>query len=178
MARAVVGIGSNLGDRIENMRAAVRWIRRMAAGRLTCSPVYETDPIGPPQPLFLNAAVLFEEERHPRELLKGLIAIERELGRIRTERWGPRIIDLDILWIEGLTCSEPGLDVPHASLTERAFALRPLLDLVPDARDPRTGQPFSMPPTSGTSGGKGPSVHATELSLSAAPRARGSAGLE
>jgi 2-amino-4-hydroxy-6-hydroxymethyldihydropteridine diphosphokinase len=175
MPRAVVGIGSNLGDRIESMRVAVRWIGRMAPGRVRCSPVYETDPVGPPQPRFLNAAVLFEEARHPRELLKGLIAIERELGRIRTERWGPRIIDLDILWIEGVTCSEPGLQVPHASLTEREFALRPLLDLVPGAIDPRTGQPFRMPHVSE---GTGPSVHATELMLDGSPRARGLTGLE
>jgi 2-amino-4-hydroxy-6-hydroxymethyldihydropteridine diphosphokinase len=172
MPAAVVGIGSNLGDRIENMRAAVRWLGRLAAGCVKCSPVYETQPVGPPQPLFLNAAVLFSEERHPRELLKGLLAIERELGRIRTERWGPRLIDLDILWIEGVSCSEPGLHVPHASLTERAFALRPLLDLVPDARDPRTGLQLQM-----LAGGE-QGIHATSLSIVAPPRPDGIQGLQ
>jgi len=145
MPRAVVGLGSNLGDRIENLREAVHWMRRLAADRLRCSPVYETEPVGPPQPRYLNAAVLLDEERHPRELLNGLLAIERQLGRIRTERWGPRIIDLDILWVEGTACAEPGLSVPHASLHERAFALRPMLDLAPDATDPRTGAPYALP---------------------------------
>jgi 2-amino-4-hydroxy-6-hydroxymethyldihydropteridine diphosphokinase len=169
--RAVVGIGSNLGERIDHMRAATRWLARMTAGRIVCSPVYETVPIGPPQPAFLNAAVLIDEDRHARELLRGLLAIERELGRLRTERWGPRIIDLDILWIEGVTCDEPGLHVPHASLTERAFALRPLLDLVPQAKDPRTGALFQMPPGEGQ-------IARIDLVLDASPRPGEIAGLE
>jgi 2-amino-4-hydroxy-6-hydroxymethyldihydropteridine diphosphokinase len=172
MPPAIVGLGSNLGERVENMRAAVRWLGRLAAGRLVCSPVYETRPVGPPQPAFLNAAVLFEESRHPRDLLRGLLAIERELGRIRTERWGPRLIDLDILWIDGVTCSETGLHVPHASLTERAFALRPLLDLVPDAKDPRTGRPFSMPE------GADPGIQPTALTIDAPARPDALPGLE
>jgi 2-amino-4-hydroxy-6-hydroxymethyldihydropteridine diphosphokinase len=146
MARVVVGLGSNLGDRVQNLRAAVRSIARLTGSTVRCSPVYETDPVGPPQPRFLNAAALFIEERTPRDLLEGLLAIERELGRVRSERWGPRVIDLDILWIEGVSCDEPELHVPHPRLTERAFAMRPLLDLVPDARDPRTGRTFEMPP--------------------------------
>jgi 2-amino-4-hydroxy-6-hydroxymethyldihydropteridine diphosphokinase len=146
MPRTIVGIGSNLGDRLENLRASVRWLSRLAGSKVRCSPVYETEPVGPPQPRFLNAAALLVEERHPREILKSLLSIERELGRIRTERYGPRIIDLDILWIEGVTHSEPDLSVPHVALTERAFALRPLLDLVPDAVDPRIGAVFEMPP--------------------------------
>jgi 2-amino-4-hydroxy-6-hydroxymethyldihydropteridine diphosphokinase len=172
MPRAVVGIGSNLGDRIENMRAAVRWLGRQTAGRMICSPVYETAPVGPPQPSFLNAAVLFEEERHPRELLRGLLAIERELGRIRTERWGPRTIDLDILWFDAITCEEPGLSVPHASLAERAFALRPLLDLVPDARDPRTGAPYALPPEARAT------IAPTDLALDASARPDAITGLQ
>ena len=145
MPRTIVGLGSNLGDRLENLRASVRWLTRLAGAKVTASPVYETEPVGPPQPRFLNAAALFEDGRHPRDILRGLLSIERELGRIRTERYGPRLIDLDILWMDGVTCDEPSLRVPHASLTGRAFALRPLLDLVPDAVDPRTGERFRMP---------------------------------
>jgi 2-amino-4-hydroxy-6-hydroxymethyldihydropteridine diphosphokinase len=150
MPRVVIGVGSNLGDRLENLRSSVRWLRRLAGGPVTSSPVYETEPIGPPQPPFLNAATLFLEGRHPRELLRSLLSIERELGRTRSERWGPRIIDLDILWIEGVTCDEPQLHVPHIALTERAFALRPLLDLVPRAVDPRTGATFQLLPSEET----------------------------
>jgi 2-amino-4-hydroxy-6-hydroxymethyldihydropteridine diphosphokinase len=149
MPRVVIGLGSNLGDRLEHMRASVRALARLSGGELSTSPVYETEPVGPPQPRFLNAAALlelgFDEEGAPQALLRALLSIERALGRVRTERWGPRIIDLDILWIEGITCDEPHLKVPHAHLLERTFALRPLLDLVPDAVDPRTGVPFRLP---------------------------------
>jgi 2-amino-4-hydroxy-6-hydroxymethyldihydropteridine diphosphokinase len=151
LPRVVIGVGSNLGDRLENLRSSVRWLRRLSGAPVVCSPVYETEPVGPPQPPFLNAAALFFEERSPRELLRSLLSIERELGRTRSERWGPRIIDLDILWIEGVICDEPQLHVPHVALTERAFALQPLLDLVPDAVDPRTQATLQLPP-SGASG--------------------------
>jgi 2-amino-4-hydroxy-6-hydroxymethyldihydropteridine diphosphokinase len=147
MPRVVIGVGSNLGDRLENLRSSVRCLRRLVGGPVVCSPVYETEPVGPPQPPFLNAAALFFEARHPRQLLESLLSIERELGRVRRERWGPRIIDLDILWMEGVICNEPQLHVPHAALTARAFALRPLLDLVPDAIDPRTGATLRQEPS-------------------------------
>jgi 2-amino-4-hydroxy-6-hydroxymethyldihydropteridine diphosphokinase len=153
MPRVVIGLGSNLGDRLENLRMSVRALARLSGSSVSTSPVYETEPVGPPQPRFLNAAALFEHvfergadhESAPRALLRGLLSIERALGRVRTERWGPRIIDLDILWIDGVTCDEPQLKVPHEHLVERAFALRPLLDLCPDAVDPRTGAPFRTP---------------------------------
>jgi 2-amino-4-hydroxy-6-hydroxymethyldihydropteridine diphosphokinase len=148
MPRVVIGLGSNLGDRFENLRMSVRALARLASSPVSTSPVYETEPVGPPQPRFLNAAALFEHvfdhDGAPRALLRGLLSIERALGRVRTERWGPRIIDLDILWIEGMTCDEPQLKVPHQHLVERAFALRPLLDVCPDAIDPRTGAPFRL----------------------------------
>ncbi len=145
MARVVIGLGSNLGDRLENLRAGVRGLARFSGGSVRTSPVYETDPVGPPQPRFLNAAALLELDQAPRDLLRGLLSIERALGRVRTERWGPRILDLDILWIEGLTWDDAELTVPHEHLLVRAFALRPLLDLIPEAIDPRTGAPFRMP---------------------------------
>ncbi len=83
-----------------------------------------------------------------RGILDWLLAIERSLGRVRpdAERWGPRTIDLDILWIEGEGIAEPDLEVPHPRLAERTFALRPLLDLAPDAVDFHSGQPFSELP--------------------------------
>jgi 2-amino-4-hydroxy-6-hydroxymethyldihydropteridine diphosphokinase len=96
---------------------------------------------GPPQPDFLNAAALVTYEGEPEALLGALLAIERRLGRRRGgERYGPRTIDLDILWIEGRTVDTEELVVPHPRLLERAFALLPLLELVPEARDPRSGE--------------------------------------
>jgi 2-amino-4-hydroxy-6-hydroxymethyldihydropteridine diphosphokinase len=109
------------------------------------SPVYETAPVGPPQPDYLNAAVLFAYEGEPLDLLDALQGIEAALGRARVpgrERWGPRPIDLDILWIEGLAMESDRLVVPHPRLTERAFALRPLVDVLPDAIDPISLLPY------------------------------------
>jgi 2-amino-4-hydroxy-6-hydroxymethyldihydropteridine diphosphokinase len=79
------------------------------------------------------------------ELLDHLLAVEASLGRTRAERWGPRVIDLDVLWIEGVVVRHPRLVVPHPRLRERAFAVRPLLDVAPDARDPVSGAPYAIP---------------------------------
>ena len=93
----------------------------------------------------MNAALLLETSLPGREILRRALAIERSLGRVRAPgvRWGPRTIDLDVLWIEGEVLAEPGLEVPHPGLKDRTFALRPLLDVAPDALDPRTGAPLS-----------------------------------
>jgi 2-amino-4-hydroxy-6-hydroxymethyldihydropteridine diphosphokinase len=142
----VVGLGANLGDRLGTLRAAVRDLRLVARVAAT-SHVYETAPVGPPQPHYLNAAVLLDWAGPPADLLAALLAIEKGLGRTRGgERFGPRTIDLDVLWIDGVVVDVPGLTVPHPRLHERAFALAPMLELVPDARDPATGEPYAVPP--------------------------------
>jgi 2-amino-4-hydroxy-6-hydroxymethyldihydropteridine diphosphokinase len=144
--RAVVGIGANLGDRLATMRAAALAIGEVARVE-KASHVYETAPVGgPPQPAFLNAAVLVAYERAPLDLLDDLLAIELRAGRVRMERWGPRILDLDVLLIDGLAVDTPRLVVPHPRLRERAFALAPLLEIAPGARDPRTGAVYTIPP--------------------------------
>jgi 2-amino-4-hydroxy-6-hydroxymethyldihydropteridine diphosphokinase len=143
--RAVVGLGANLGDRLATMRTAVRALERVARVEAT-SHVYETAPVGgPQQPAFLNAAALVAYERTPLDLLDDLLAIEASAGRIRVERWGPRTLDLDILWIDGIVVDTPRLVVPHPHLHERAFAIVPFLELVRDARDPRTGALYAVP---------------------------------
>lgn len=136
--RAVVGLGSNLGDRLGTMRAALAEIGRVARVEAT-SRVYESAAVGPPQPDYLNAAALVEWVGEPVALLDALLAIEAKLGRVRREKWGPRTIDLDVLWIAGLEVSTPRLVVPHPELARRAFAVAPLLDVVPDA-------PLAVPP--------------------------------
>jgi 2-amino-4-hydroxy-6-hydroxymethyldihydropteridine diphosphokinase len=148
--RVIIGLGSNLGDRAWALRAAVQALR---ADRelfvLRESPVYETPPAGgPPQGDYLNAAVLVVTSLPGRDILERALAVERSLGRTRpdAERWGPRTIDIDVLWIEGEAIDEPGLTVPHPRLRERAFALRPLLDVAPDARDTRTGVEYASLP--------------------------------
>jgi 2-amino-4-hydroxy-6-hydroxymethyldihydropteridine diphosphokinase len=148
--RIVVGFGANLGDRLGTMRAALRELSREAEVVAT-SRVYESPPFGGmPQPPYLNAAALLREPASLPDaafvLLDALLAIEARLGRVRRERWGPRTLDLDILWIDGVRVDAPRLVVPHPYLRERAFALAPLLDLVPDARDPLTGEAYVIPP--------------------------------
>jgi 2-amino-4-hydroxy-6-hydroxymethyldihydropteridine diphosphokinase len=133
VALAIVGLGSNLGSREAWIRVA---IGRLAgqdgiALRSTSRP-YLTAPLGPPQPDFLNAAIAISTELSPRALLERLLSTERDLGRERAERWGPRTIDLDLLAYEGATIEEDGLEVPHPRLLERAFALAPLLDVAPN----------------------------------------------
>jgi 2-amino-4-hydroxy-6-hydroxymethyldihydropteridine diphosphokinase len=143
--RAVVGLGANLGDRLATMRAAVGQLARAARVEKT-SRVYAAAPLGPPQPEFLNAAALVAYQGQPEQLLDVLLAIEVGLGRRRREKWGPRTIDLDLLWAEGLVLESARLAVPHPGLKTRAFALIPLLELVPDAADPRTGDRYVVPP--------------------------------
>lgn len=136
--RYVIGLGANLGEREATLRSAVAELERV--GRvLAASSVYETAAVGPPQPDYLNAAILLESMLDPAGLLGELLAVERRHGRVRLEKWGARTLDLDLLWADGLTLDQPDLTVPHPELVRRPFALCPLLDVVPDARDPRTG---------------------------------------
>jgi 2-amino-4-hydroxy-6-hydroxymethyldihydropteridine diphosphokinase len=130
---AYIGLGANLGDREENLRAALERLRGL--GPIRVSSFRETEPVGvTDQPFFLNAAAELETDLAPRELLARLLEIERELGRERAAetRWGPRPIDLDLLVYGHETVEEPGLTIPHPRLAERRFALEPLHELAPD----------------------------------------------
>lgn len=141
MAKAFVGIGSNLGDREEHLRRAVELLTAEdAISVLASSQLRETEPVGPvAQGPFLNGAVQVETELGPRELLERLLAIEERLGRVRRERFGPRTIDLDLLVYEDAVVDEPGLTLPHPLLHERRFALEPLAELAPDLEIPGRG---------------------------------------
>ena len=143
--RAVIGFGANLGDRLGAMRAARAELGAVARVERT-SHVYATAPVGPPQPEYLNAAALVVWEGTATGLLEVLLAIEAKLGRVRDgERFGPRTIDLDVLWIDGMTEESERLVVPHPRLRERAFAMVPLLEVAPQARDPRTKDAYVAP---------------------------------
>jgi len=126
VVRAYVGLGSNLGDREGTILAAAE---RLGSHRL--SRIRETEPWGyPDQPWFLNAAAELETGLAPRELLEHLLEIERGLGRTRNgPRYGPRMVDLDLLLYGDLVVAEPGLTVPHPRLAERLFVLEPLFEL-------------------------------------------------
>jgi len=138
----VIGLGANLGERRRTLERAVHALDGLGR-RIALSSLYETRPLGPPQPDFLNAAVRLETELSALDLLKRLKSLERGLGRTQAERWGPRVIDLDLLFVVGQSLNEPDLVVPHPGLAERAFALAPLLDVLPEAADPRSGEPYS-----------------------------------
>jgi 2-amino-4-hydroxy-6-hydroxymethyldihydropteridine diphosphokinase len=132
---AVLGLGGNIGDTRAALAAALARLAENPAIRIEAvSALYETPPWGKTdQPPFLNAAARIDTELPPHGLLQAVLAVERELGRRREERWGPRTIDIDILLFGDLQIDEPGLHVPHSSLHERAFALAPLLDVLPGA---------------------------------------------
>jgi 2-amino-4-hydroxy-6-hydroxymethyldihydropteridine diphosphokinase len=138
----VLGLGSNLGDRLGLFRSAARELA-LRGEIVSVSALYETLAVGPAQPDYLNAALRYRTPLEPMALLELQLRVERACGRVRVERWGPRTLDLDLLFIVGRTVDAPGLIVPHRELTQRAFALLPLLDVAPDARDPTSGVLYS-----------------------------------
>jgi 2-amino-4-hydroxy-6-hydroxymethyldihydropteridine diphosphokinase len=131
---AFLGLGSNLGDRLATLQQAIDLLGRepgIAVQRT--SRIWETGPVGgPDQPDFLNAVAEIDTALEPHDLLKAVSRVEAELGRTRDIRWGPRTIDIDILFIDGLTIHDDRLTVPHPRLHERAFVVMPLLELIPD----------------------------------------------
>jgi 2-amino-4-hydroxy-6-hydroxymethyldihydropteridine diphosphokinase len=129
MGVARIGIGSNVGDAAANVRTA--FDRLEGLGTVTArSSLYRTKAWGvTAQPDFFNAAALLQTSHSPHELLRELKRVEHEMGRVATYRWGPRIIDLDILAYDDLAIDEPELTIPHARLRERAFALAPLAEI-------------------------------------------------
>jgi 2-amino-4-hydroxy-6-hydroxymethyldihydropteridine diphosphokinase len=142
--RAYVGLGSNLGDRAAHLLLGLSALSRLPKTHLLrLSPVYETDPVGPPQPPYLNMVAELETALSPKGLLAEMLRVEKALGRERRERWGPRTLDLDLLLYGDLVLEEAGLSVPHPRLHERAFVLVPLLDLLPEGRHPLLGQSFA-----------------------------------
>ncbi|MFZ0806419.1 MAG: 2-amino-4-hydroxy-6-hydroxymethyldihydropteridine diphosphokinase [Candidatus Sulfotelmatobacter sp.] len=133
---AYLSLGSNLGDRAQNLRDATG--RLVAAGRVTSvSCFYETEPVElTEQPWFLNCAVALETLLTPPELMKTLLAIEQAMGRRRTKEKGPRTIDIDILLYGNEIVDSPELQIPHPAMNERRFVLEPLAEIAPEARHP------------------------------------------
>jgi len=152
MPLAYIGLGTNLGERRANLDRALSLLAASPGVRLLrAARVYETAPVGyTAQPRFLNTVAEVETDLSPADLLAVLQRIEAELGRVRTVRWGPRTIDLDLLLYDDLTLDDPALTIPHPRMAERAFVLVPLAELIPDrllngrpvrdlARELRTG---------------------------------------
>lgn len=129
MARALLGLGSNLGDRQAFLRRAIADMPDVAA----VSDLFETDPIGgPDQGAYLNVVVELATDLTARDLLELCRRLEAEAERVREVRWGPRTLDVDVLWVDGETVDEPDLIVPHPRMFDRAFVMVPLHQLAPD----------------------------------------------
>lgn len=136
-----IGLGSNLGDREANLVASLSSLRSVDSLCVVgCSSLYESAPVGPPQPRYLNAVVHVETKLPPQRLLSILKQIERDLGRRKASRWSPREIDLDILLWGEQVVADANLQVPHLDLHKRRFALEPLCELNPFVRHPVMGK--------------------------------------
>jgi 2-amino-4-hydroxy-6-hydroxymethyldihydropteridine diphosphokinase len=131
-----LSLGSNLGDRQSNLRNAIG--RLLELGDVVeVSSLYETEPVEvTDQPCFLNCAVAVRTDLMPREFLAGILAIEKSMGRVRTQPKGPRLIDIDILLFGAQTLNTPQLAVPHPAMTERRFVLEPLAEIGPEVKHP------------------------------------------
>ncbi len=154
MKKAYIALGTNLGDRLENLKRALGLLNiEQDISVLKISPVYETAPVGgPEQGPFLNACAAIETGLPPEKLLLKMLHIEDELGRVREERWGPRLIDLDLLIYEDKIVNTELLELPHPRLAERGFVLVPLADIAPGLTVPGHNKTVSellsqLPPT-------------------------------
>jgi len=131
-----ISLGANLGPARENIARAIRSIKKNCRV-LAVSSLYESDPVGPQdQPKFTNAVVKVETDLSPFDLLDHPMAVEREIGRKKTRRWGPRVIDIDIIFYGDLVISTDSLVIPHPRAHERRFVLEPLLEIDPAAWHP------------------------------------------
>lgn len=133
MTRTAIALGSNLGDRLEHLRAAVEGLEQLGEV-VSVSSVFETEPVGgPDQGRYLNAVAVVDTGLEPTELLDRLLEIEQGRGRVRTERWGPRTLDLDIVVYDDRSIDRDRLQIPHPRAHERGFVLAPLVEVWPDA---------------------------------------------
>jgi len=143
MSKVFIGIGSNLGNREEYCRNAINLLMDSGISVLKRSAMIETKPWGvTDQPEFMNMVIEIETSLKPDELLILLKKTERAVGRTDTVRWGPRVIDLDILLYDDSVIKTPDLEIPHPRIHEREFVLRPLAEIAPDAVHPVLGKSF------------------------------------
>jgi 2-amino-4-hydroxy-6-hydroxymethyldihydropteridine diphosphokinase len=140
-----IALGSNLGDSKTILESALDTLHQTDGITVTArSPFFQTAPIGPPQPDYLNACALLETRLNPHELLAVLLHTEDLFGRERHERWGARTLDLDLLLFDDVILNTKSLQIPHPHMTERAFVLVPLAEIAPDWVEPLSGQAIAV----------------------------------
>ena len=138
--KCAIALGSNLGDSLTILKSAIETLNNTPGIVVKShSSWYQTAPIGPPQPDYINACAILEVALKPEQLLLALLEIEIKFNRIRREKWGPRTLDLDLLLYDNLILETSTLTLPHPRMTERAFVLVPLAEIAPDWVDPVTG---------------------------------------
>ncbi|HEY9611337.1 2-amino-4-hydroxy-6-hydroxymethyldihydropteridine diphosphokinase [Allocoleopsis sp.] len=143
--RIAIALGSNLGDSRTILDNAIQILAQTSGITLKAqSSWYQTAPVGPPQPDYLNGCALLEVQLTPQELLETLLKIEVQFGRVRQERWGPRTLDLDLLLFDDLIIETPSLQLPHPRMIERAFVLVPLAEIAPDWVEPVSGKAIAQ----------------------------------
>jgi 2-amino-4-hydroxy-6-hydroxymethyldihydropteridine diphosphokinase len=131
-----LSLGSNIGDRVANLQQATERLQKLGT-IVAASSLYETDPVEvEQQPMFLNCALAMETELTPRRFLSRILALERSMGRRRTQVKGPRTIDIDIVFFGSAVVDTPALTIPHPAMHQRRFVLEPLAEIAPDARHP------------------------------------------
>jgi len=144
-ARSAIALGSNLGDSLTILKDALEILAESPSITLKkYSSWYQTAPVGPPQPDYLNGCALLEVHLTPQDLLETLLGIEAKFGRVRRERNGPRTLDLDLLLFDDLILDTPNLQVPHPRMRERAFVLVPLAEIAPDWVEPVSGKAIAQ----------------------------------
>lgn len=145
LVKCAIALGSNLGDSRTMLENALKFLAQTPGITLQrCSSWYQTTPVGPPQPDYLNGCALLKVQLIPEELLTILLTIETKFGRIRKERNGPRTLDLDILLFDDLILDTPNLQIPHPRMRERAFVLVPLAEIAPDWIEPVSGKAIAQ----------------------------------
>ncbi|MDV2999727.1 MAG: 2-amino-4-hydroxy-6-hydroxymethyldihydropteridine pyrophosphokinase [Chroococcopsis gigantea SAG 12.99] len=148
--KVAIALGSNLGDSEAILNETIAQLDRTEGIEVVShSSWYDTAPIGPPQPNYLNGCAILGVTLSPAELLRTLLEVEKQFGRIRNIRWGPRTLDLDIIFYDNLILQTPTLEIPHPRFRERSFVLIPLAEIAPDWIDPVTGKQVSQLVVSG-----------------------------
>lgn len=144
-ASSAIALGSNLGDSLTILTDALNSLAQTPDVTLTAkSSWYQTDPVGPPQPDYLNGCALLDVQMTPQELLETLLNVEAQFGRVREERNAPRTLDLDLLLFDDLILDTPNLQIPHPRMSARAFVLVPLAEIAPNWIEPLSGKAIAQ----------------------------------